>query len=106
MESISGLLAELRRDAVNRDAAAMAKTAHRLAGTALCGGAVRLGEICRAVETKVSDVGPSDMLDMVAAAEAAIADLRVETAKFTTLLPCLRGDGASSSLAPAGAAMA
>jgi len=51
------------RIAATGDAAAMAKTAHRLAGTALCGGA-RLGELCRDVETKVPDIGPVDMLDL------------------------------------------
>jgi len=96
MDSTAGLLDELRRAAVNRDAAAMAKTAHRLAGSALCAGAARLGEICRNVEMKVPDAGPSDMLDMVGAAEAAIEELRAETEKFVALLPRLRGNGISS----------
>ena len=73
----------------------MAKTAHRLAGSALCAGAALLGETCRNVETKVPEAGPSDMLDMVASAEAAIEDLRAETERFVALLPCLRDDGTS-----------
>ncbi|NJO67571.1 MAG: Hpt domain-containing protein [Rhodospirillales bacterium] len=73
----AGRLDQIRQHAADRDAAALARCSHRVAGACLSMGAVRLGRLCRHLETLA---GSGDRWQEIDAAvitlDPALADLR------------------------------
>lgn len=53
LTSADSLVADLRAHSASRDAVALGRTAHRLAGAALSAGAQELGDLCRNVEHEI-----------------------------------------------------
>jgi len=71
LASADGLMADLRDHAAARDAVALGRSVHRLAGAALSAGAHELGELCRQVEREAKTAEDWTHLDGRCAAIAA-----------------------------------
>ena len=94
--SIADFLHELRQEAASGDGAALAKTAHRFAGTAVCAGAAQLGNIGRMMVTRAGQGDPAEVLSLIDDADAAFVVLRAEIDRFTTAVPLIPPDSTPS----------
>lgn len=78
------LLQDLQEHAAVIDREALGETAHRLAGTALSAGAIRLGKVCRALEAAAPTGEPATLKTMVESATDEFRRSHREIIRFTS----------------------
>jgi two-component system, NarL family, sensor histidine kinase EvgS len=82
LQSATAALELIRQSAEADDRGKLGASAHRLAGSSLCVGARRLGELCRQLEALAEHGDPSSLRDLSQRAAAEFDTLRVELTRF------------------------
>jgi len=82
LQSATAALELIRQSVEASDRGKLGESAHRLAGSSLCVGARRLGELCRRLEALAEHGEPTSLWDLSQQAASEFDALRVEIARF------------------------